>query len=203
MRTAIVASKSYVIKAFCLIVLMSAVFSATGFSQKVIHEDISDNQGERASGENAEEPESVEFDFQRRNSNAGNSHAQELWRLTNKSYEEANKSLYNYAETFDETMDMVKDQLDKWLGNYAEGYNETMGMVHEEMRKYSDTGLPEESFRHSLIPGSRSLPGSRLGEGDYKRFKRSTERDTILGPWELPEAPPPYHKFPQGLQPSF
>jgi hypothetical protein len=202
MRTAIGASMSYVINAFCLVLLMSAVFSAPGFSQNVIHESIKDNEGDRVSGENAEEPKSVDYDFQSGNPNAGNSHAEEFWRQTNKAYEEANKSLYNYAETYNETMDMVKKELDSWLGNYAEGYNETMGMMHEELRKYSDSGLPEESFGHSLIPGNRSLPGSRLGEG-LNRFKRSPERDTILGPWELPEAPPPFHKFQPGLPPSF
>jgi hypothetical protein len=202
MRTALAGSKSYILKALCLVVLM-IVHSAPGFSQNVTRESIPDNDKDRVSVENLEETKSVDLDSLRSNFNSGNSYAEEFWQQTNKAYEEANKSLSNYAETYNETMGMVMEELDKWRGDYAYEYNETMGMVHKEMRKYSGTATPEESAGNFLLPRKDNLPGNRYGTDGLNRFGRSAGKDAILGPWELPEAPPPFHKFQPDLQPSF
>jgi hypothetical protein len=171
--------------------------------QNVTRDSIPDNHKDRVSVENLEEPNTVGIDSLSSNSNSGNSHAEEFWRQTNKANEEANRSLYNYAETYNETMDMVREELGKWRGDYAYEYKETMGMVHKEMRKYSGAETPEEAAGNFLLPRKDNLPGNRYGTDGLKRFARSAGKDAILGPWELPEAPPPFHKFQSDLQPSF
>ncbi|MGF1586723.1 MAG: hypothetical protein ACFCUM_15460 [Bacteroidales bacterium] len=144
----------------------------------------------------------VQFDERNGYQNSGNSHAEEFRRQTEKSYEEAWKALNNYPETFSETMGMVEEELRKWQGNYAYEYNETMGKVQEEMRKYGGPAMPEGSTGKLVLPGQRR-PGNRFGTEGLRGLNRYRERDAILGPWELPEAPPPFHKFQPDLQPSF
>ena len=160
MRTATVVSKSYNYKTLCLVLLFITALSASGYSQKEVHGNIADHQGETVSGENKEEPKPVGVDIMRSNFNSGNRYAEEFWRQTNKAYEEAKKAISNYAETYNETMDMVREELDKWQGDYAQGYNETMEMVRKKDR----------------------LPGIRYGTDGLKRFNRSAESDTILRP---------------------
>lgn len=201
MRTATAVSQSYIFKTLSLGLIMISAFSAPGFSQKEVSKNITDHQGEPVSVENLEEPKSVGIDSLRSNFNSGNSYAEEFWRQTNKAYEEANKSLNNYAETYNETMDMVMQELGKWRGDYAHEYNETMGMVHKELRKYGGTTTPKESADNLILPRYDRLPGNRFGTDGLKR--RSAERDAILGPWQLPEAPQPFRRFQSDLQPSF